>query len=299
MAKKVFSLCFIALLLSTTLLIPVNSLNERKISVVMSKRMAPYESLATEIQRELINYDVSIETLEESKTYFDSEFIITIGQDAYKTILPIKGNSKLIYTMVLNAEEKEQNPEILGVAMIPSPRQQLTLLKNGAGIKSVSIFYNHLKSKKIAEDFSKLASTDFTYNFIDVLSEKDFLNFLETSFPKTDAILLIPDSTVLTEQGIKKLVLKSYENKVPVIGFSPMYIDLGAAISISVSEKLTAKVVANIIKQSPAQYWDRTDGLCYPRLCEIRFSKNAKEKFSLNLNKSALLCEGCEILGIE
>ncbi|MFB3851556.1 MAG: hypothetical protein ACE14Q_06505 [Acidobacteriota bacterium] len=299
MIKRAICLNLILFLFSALLLIPAKSSSERKICVVMSKKIAPYESLALEIKKELKNYDVSIKDLEQTKSDFDSEFIVTIGQDAYKSVLPLRGSSKLIYTMVLNPEENENHSEILGVAMIPSPRQQLMLLKNGAGIKSVSIFYNHLRTKKIVEDFEKLAPPDAKFNFIDVLSEKDFLDILDTSFPKSDAILLIPDATVLTEHGIKKLVLKSYENKVPVIGFSPMYIDLGAAMSISVSEKLTAKVVANLVKESPKEYWDRTDGLCYPRLCEIRFSKNAREKFSLNLDKNALNCDGCEIWGIE
>lgn len=266
----------------------------------MSKRIAPYETLAAEIQKELKNFDISVKDIQQDvKSDADREFIVTIGQDAYRSALPLKGGSKLIYTMVLIPEEKENGSDVLGVAMIPSPRQQLTLLKQWVGIKSVSIFYDHLKSQKIAEDFKKLAPKDFHYDFIDVYSEKKFLEILETSFPKSDAILLIPDSTVLTEQGIRKLALKSYETKTPIIGFSPIYLDLGAAMSISVSEKLTAKVVANLIKESPEQMWDRADGLCYPRLCEIRFSKYAKEKFSFTFDKKGLSCEGCEFLGFE
>ncbi len=299
MVKRNFFLRFSVFLLFVFLIIPVLSSNERQVLVIMSKRITPYESLAAEIKKELKNFNVSVNDLQEIKSNFSGEFIVTIGQEAYKKVLSSKSSSKIIYTMVLNPEEKESNPSVLGVAMIPSPRQQLTILKNGVGIKSVSIFYNSLRSKKIVDDFEKLAPADVHYDLIDVLTEGDFLNLLETSFPKTNAILLIPDSTVLTEQGIKKLVLKSYENNIPIVGFSPMYLDLGAAMSISVSEKLTAKVVGNLIKESPNHIWDRTDGLCYPRLCEIRFSKNAREKFSLNLNRKALSCEGCEIMGIE
>jgi len=265
----------------------------------MSKRIPPYENLASEIKNELKSYNISVFDLSKPISSLNSETIVTIGLDAYKSVLPIKGNSKLIYTMVLSPAENGNESESLGVAMIPSPRQQLNILRDGLGIKSVSIFCNHLRSKKLIDDFEKLAPSDFHYNFVDVASEKDFLDILETSFPKSDAILLFPDPTILTEQGIKKLVLKSYANKVPIVGFSPMYIDLGAAISISVSEKFTAKVVANLIKENSTQFWDRTDGLCYPRLCEIRFSKNAAEKFSITLNKDALNCEGCEIKGID
>lgn len=264
----------------------------------MSKRIPPYESLASKIKNELKNYTISIQDLSQPISSLSSEFIVTIGLDAYKAVLPAKGNSTLIYTMVLSLEEGNDS-ESIGVAMIPSPKQQLNILRKGLGIKSVSIFYNHLKSNKLMEDFKKLAPSDIECNYVDVLSEKDFLNVLETSFPKSDAILLFPDPTILTEPGIKKLVLKSYENRVPIVGFSPMYIELGAAISISVTEKFTAKVVANLVKENSSQFWDRINGLCYPRLCEIRFSKIAAQKFSISFNEDAINCEGCEIAGID
>lgn len=298
MKRKFFFDLFLFLLLGLFLLPNLSSTNSA-VSIVMSKRITPYETLASEISNELLGFDIQVYDLNKPISSLKSEVIVTIGQNAYKAILPLKGSSKLIYTMVLTPDDNTESSESIGVAMIPSPRKQLDILRSGLGIKSVSIFYNHLKSNKLVQDFKRLAPSEFKYNFIDVHSEKDFLEILENSFPKSEAILLIPDSTVLTEQGIKKLVLKSYENKVPIVGFSPMYIELGAVISISVSEKLTAKVVANLIKESSTQYWDRTDGLCYPRLCEIRFSKKAAYKLSINLNDSALNCNGCVVKGID
>ncbi len=296
--KKVKSILLFTLLFA--LIIPSFSLNKIRVSLIFNKDIAPFQTIKDEISKELEGCEVIPYDVKSLPPKIQGDYIVTIGLEAYKVTLPIKGETKLIYTMVLNPEEKyETASDILGVAMIPSPKSQFNFLAKGANIDTVTIFYNPLKSKKIVEDFKKLNSDVITCNFIEINSEKELLNTLEKSFPNKGGVLLIPDSTVLTEQGIKKMVIKSYENKVPIIGFSPMYIELGAAMSIYISEKDTAKTVKNLIYGDKPEICDRTDGVCYSRLCEVKFSKKAAQRFSFRFDPSQFKSDGIRIEGVE
>lgn len=270
---------------------------EKRVTIVVGKKIAPFLELANQLQKEIKESEVRIIEYENINEKDIKDFTIPIGLEALKRVLPFKNSTRIIYTMVLNPINEDGN--IYGVAMIPSPRRQLLLLKEGLGINSLTIFFTKEKTLKLKEDFEKVQQSELNLNFIEISSEKEFLNVLETSYPKSGAILLLPDSILLTEQGIKKLVLKSYENRIPIVGFSPMYLELGVPISFWVSEKITAKAVASLIKNESSILIEKSDHFCYPNICEIRFSKKLKEKFNLKLNFTQFIEEGIEVYGID
>ncbi|HNQ78057.1 MAG TPA: hypothetical protein PK747_02285 [Acidobacteriota bacterium] len=294
---SVFTKCLLPLIIAAFLSGPVKTQSVKSVAVYMSQNIPPYENMAREIRKELKGYEcrvISLEGLSSVPAPKAGETVITIGKEAYGKLLPLKGANPLIYTMVLfpSQEESGHPPDVMGVAMIPSPPQQFEILRNCVGLKSLTIFVNPRINSQFVSDLEKMAPKNMEFSLRNVSSEKEFLNTLDDGFPKTEAILLIPEPTVLTEQGLKKLVRRSYEEKVPIIGFAPMYIELGAALSISVSEPLTAKVVAKMVAGEQGQ-WDRADGLCYSRLCEMRVAKSALERFSIKLDSSRFSELGC------
>jgi len=275
------------------------SQNSKSIAIYMGQKIAPYELVARELKNELSAHQcrvVSLEGLASVPPPRAGETIITIGQDAYKKLMPLKGPNPLVYTMVLfpPQAENQHSADVMGVAMIPSPRQEFQILKDCMGLNSVTIFVNPAINYQFVSDMEKMAPKNLSFSLRTVSSEKQFLNMLDDDFPESDAILLVPEPTVLTEQGLKKLVRRSYEEKKPIIGFAPMYIELGAALSLSVSETLTAKVAARIIEGDPAEWWDRADGLCYSKLCELRIARTAAERFRLKVDSTRFSELGCE-----
>ncbi len=279
---------------------PGKTQGAKSVAVYMGQNIPPYENMAREIKKELRGFEcrvISLEGLSTVPAPKAGEAVVTIGSEAYRKLLPVKGQNPLIYTMVLFPSQgvSDHPPDVMGVAMIPSPAQQFQILKDCLGLKSLTIFVNPEINARFVSDLEKMDPKSVDFSLRSVSSEKQFLNILDEGFPKTDAILLVPEPTVLTEQGLKKLVRRSYEEKVPIIGFAPMYIELGAALSISVSEPLTAKVVAKILAGEPGQ-WDRTDGLCYSRLCEMRVAKPVLERFKMKLDSSRFSELGCEYI---
>lgn len=288
------------MLLIIFLIMPSFCSNDLVVTVILNKSVAPFNLIQKELKAELKGVRINIFDVKNLPPKIEGEYLVTIGAESYKAVLPLKSNSKLIYTMVLSYDENyKKDPNVVGVAMVPSFKREFQILKKFANINYLTIFFNPIRSKRIVEDIKKSSVEGVEIKFVEVPSEKDFLRILDSSFPISGAILLIPDPTILTEQGIKKMVFKSYEKKVPIVGFSPMYIDLGAALSIYVSERQTAKTVASIIYGENQELWDRTDGLIYPRLCEIKFSKKAGLKLSMNFDLKQLELEGVSFEGVE
>jgi putative ABC transport system substrate-binding protein len=68
-----------------------------------------------------------------------------------------------------------------------------------------------------------------------VNSEKEVPQQLRALLATVDALWLMPDSTVLTEESIRFILESALAQHVPVIGFSPEFTRLGALLSLSVN----------------------------------------------------------------
>ncbi|TKB54192.1 MAG: hypothetical protein E8D50_04940, partial [Nitrospira sp.] len=68
-----------------------------------------------------------------------------------------------------------------------------------------------------------------------VESEKDVPQQLRTLLSDVEALWLIPDSAVLTNESIPFILESALAHHIPVIGFSPEFTRLGALLSMSIN----------------------------------------------------------------
>ena len=88
---------------------------------------------------------------------------------------------------------------------------------------------------KVKDTIAQAATQSFQLQAFPVESEKDVPQQLRSLVGSTDALLLMPDATVLTNESIGYILETSLARRVPVIGFSPEFTRLGALLSVSVS----------------------------------------------------------------
>jgi putative tryptophan/tyrosine transport system substrate-binding protein len=108
-------------------------------------------------------------------------------------------------------------------AFLPDLRR-LGMLSNAGG-----------NSTKLKDTVAQAAAHSFQLQEFPVDSEKEVPVQLRSLLGSTDALLLVPDSTVLTNDSIGFILETALARRVPVIGFSPEFTRLGALISLSVS----------------------------------------------------------------
>jgi putative ABC transport system substrate-binding protein len=68
-----------------------------------------------------------------------------------------------------------------------------------------------------------------------VSNERDVPRALRALLPSVDALWLVPDSTVLTDESLRFILNTALEERVPVIGFSREFARSGAFLCLSVN----------------------------------------------------------------
>lgn len=264
--------------------------------ILSSLRIRPYELLARRMAELCRGKEVRVLYLDEEPGAADSipgmapSAIVTVGQDALRKALPRRGGASLVYTMVLSPRELLPSPQpgVAGVAMVPSPRQELLALMRGFGVRKLAVFSNPKVSGPMVKEFQSVAPEGLDFEVVAVRSEGEMLRALGAGLPKADGVLLIPDTTLLTEDNLRKLMAASYAGKVPVFGFSPLYLELGAAATLSVSEEEVAGKALSIALATTDGPSDQVEDLHYLRSCVIHLNGEAVRRLGLKPDRAAL-----------
>jgi ABC-type uncharacterized transport system substrate-binding protein len=261
-----------------------------------SLRIRPYELLAKRLTEGCKGRDVKVLYLDEkpdaAKTIpgLDPAAIVTVGQEALRKALPHRGASVLVYTMVLSPRDLLPSTVagVTGVAMLPSPRQELLALQKGFKVHKIALFSNPKVSGPLVKDLQAMAPEGMEFTVVSVRSEGEMLRALEGGLPQVDGLLLVPDATVLTEANLKNLMAASYTRKIPVFGFSPLYLEMGAAATLSVPEEEVANKAVSLALGAANGSYDQVDDLFYLRACTIHLNGEAERRLSLKVDRSAL-----------
>jgi putative ABC transport system substrate-binding protein len=144
----------------------------------------------------------------------------------------------IVYMMILDPSKHNLTaPNMTGTLLeIPAERQFKILRAFLPDLRRVGMLSNaSSNSTKLRETVSQAAAQSFQLQEFAVESEKDVPQQLRSLLASTDALLLVPDSTVLTNESIGFILETSLARRVPVFGFSPEFTRLGALLSLSVA----------------------------------------------------------------
>ena len=144
----------------------------------------------------------------------------------------------IVYMMILDPSKHNLTaPNMTGTLLeIPAERQFKILRAFLPNLRRLGMLSNSGSNPaKVKETISQAAAHSFQLQEFAVESEKDVPHQLRSLLAATDGLLLVPDSTVLTNESIGFILETSLARRVPVIGFSPEFTRLGALLSLSVA----------------------------------------------------------------
>ena len=144
----------------------------------------------------------------------------------------------IVYMMILDPSKHNLNaPKMTGTLLeIPAERQFKILRAFLPNLRRLGILSNQGGNpSKFKETTAQAAAHSFQLQEFPVESEKDVPQQLRALLGSADALMLVPDTTVLTNESIGFILETALARRVPVIGFSPEFTRLGALISLSVS----------------------------------------------------------------
>jgi len=168
----------------------------------------------------------------------DASLVVAVGLKAALAAKLEIIDIPIVYMMILDPSKHNLNaPNMTGTLLeIPAERQFKILRAFLPELRRLGILSNPASNHgKVKDAVPQAAAQSFQLQEFPVESEKDVPQQLRSLLSSTDALLLVPDSTVLTNESIGFILETSLARRVPVIGFSPEFTRLGALLSLSVA----------------------------------------------------------------
>jgi putative ABC transport system substrate-binding protein len=144
----------------------------------------------------------------------------------------------IVYMMILDPLKHQLNgANMTGTLLeIPVDRQLKLLHTFLPTTHKLGVLYDPSKtSSKVKDAESQANGNEFQLQRFPVNSEKEMPQQLRALLSTAEALWLMPDSTVLTDESIRFILESALAQHVPVIGFSPEFTRLGALLSLSVN----------------------------------------------------------------
>lgn len=181
------------------------------------------------------------------------DLVVAIGSMAAHVAHQEIHDAPILFCMVLNPERYSlvSSRNVTGVSLNVPAKDQLEMLRSvRPGIKTVGVLANPANSGRMIEE-GKAASRALGIDLVIELvrSEEDALRALRSLRGKIDALLLLPDKTVLNDHTVKFIVLFAHENRIPVMSPSPKFVARGALLAPSVDFREVGRQAGRMAKR--------------------------------------------------
>jgi putative ABC transport system substrate-binding protein len=191
----------------------------------------------------------------------DCSLVVAVGLKAALAAKSEIADIPVLYMMILDPLKHGLTAaNMTGVLpAIPTDRQFRIIRTLLPTMHRIGVLYDPTKTvSKLHEAEPHAAGYDFQLQGFAVENEKEIFQQLRMLGGTSEALWLIPDSTVLTDESIRFLLESALAKQIPVIGFSSEFTRLGALASLSVRYSevgreagLLAKRILNGDKQLP------------------------------------------------
>ncbi|MEO6307279.1 MAG: ABC transporter substrate-binding protein [Nitrospiraceae bacterium] len=144
----------------------------------------------------------------------------------------------IVYMMVLDPLKHQLTAANMTGTLLEVPvDRQLKLMRMFLpNLHRIGALYDPAKtSSRMKEAVQQASISNFQLKGFSIESDKDVPLQLRALLSDVEALWLIPDSTVLTNESVRFILESALARQIPVIGFSPEFTRLGGLLSISVN----------------------------------------------------------------
>lgn len=162
-----------------------------------------------------------------------ADAVLAIGMDALSHARLLK-NLPVIYTMVPNAPQQQS---LSGVSMFIPPGNYLEAINDlFPNAKRIGVVYDgHFNEAFMKEAAVEAQKMGLQLVMKTVSRAADAPALIDRMGDDIDLFWMIPDAVVATPEVVNRLLLFSFQHRVPVFTFSKKYLDMGAAAGITIN----------------------------------------------------------------
>lgn len=234
----------------------------QSILITYSEEKSFVRTIAEQLRDKLESNALHIKTAAINSNHINSidklsehTLIVALGSNTTETILKLNIKTPLVSLLV-----PRQSIETLKLSSHPD--QPWTTLLLDQPMERQFLLIKHLlgKDKKIgtllsphsarleSELIKAAKNTSLTLSTREIRSDAELINNLELLTSRTDVLLTIPDPIAFNRKTIRSILLLTYRNGIPVIGFSKSYVKAGAIASLYSEPVQISEQAAGIIK---------------------------------------------------
>ena len=119
----------------------------------------------------------------------------------------------------------------------------------------------------------------------------DLFSSLQTLLPNVDALLLFPDPLVVNRSSLQNLMLTTYRQRVPVVGYSQNLVDAGALVAVySTPQQIGQQVAESIQRMLSARHWELPPP-AYPKYFTIKTNSSVARSLDIEVPSEAVLAQ--------
>lgn len=182
----------------------------------------------------------------------NASLIVAVGLKAALAAKAEIADIPIVYMMILDPLKHQLTAaNMTGTLLeVPVDRQLKVMRAFLPTLHRLGMLYDPAKtSSRVKNATQQAATSNFQLKNLPVESDKDVPQQLRALLSDVEALWLIPDSTVLTNESIHFILESALAHQVPVIGFSPEFTRLGALLSMSSSYGNVGRETGLLVKR--------------------------------------------------
>lgn len=166
----------------------------------------------------------------------DARVVIAMGREALGEALTLPPSIPVIYDMVVTPPSISR-PNTAGFYMATPASEYGDLVRTYIpALRRVAVVASRDSLNTLAGNISPPVSSHTVRNTV------EFVNTVK-QLENTDAILLLPDSGVLTAAALEEAYLQSFRRRIPLLGISERHVKEGALLALVVDMVNVGKLV--------------------------------------------------------
>ncbi|MEA2107905.1 MAG: ABC transporter substrate binding protein [Pseudomonadota bacterium] len=232
------------------------------VGILISREILPYMQMVQGLEKNLKQTSARIYLDKAGKPYSqesrfqelkstDFTVMVAVGPQALAYLQNRRWPGDVLYAMVLNPERFFwKDAKTGGISLDLSPwKQLLTVNRVFPQIKRLGVLYNPEKNQtwfnraKTVMTFKNLALVPLQVN-----RRADIPALFNPPGPEVDAILFIPDQTVISRSMITYVIKESLRLGISTFGFNRFFHESGAALSFIIDYEAIGRQIAAMVQ---------------------------------------------------
>lgn len=278
------------------------------VTVVVSGDSAPYREVAAGIASGLDRSGVGrtrtigLDELARLQRA-DADVIVTVGSKATQAVTAMNFRvpvlSALIpmagYEEIARKRKDKPDPRYFSAVYLDQPiARQLELIRVALPEKKrVGVILGPESGGMLEYLQAETQSRGLRLHVVRIGTESELFPALQKVLDEADVLLSLPDSLVFNARTIQSILVTTYRLQVPVVGFSPNYVQAGALMAVHSTPAQLARQVTEILSRlSAATPW--LPAPQYPTYFSVAVNYHVTRSLDLTIEKEETLAAKLE-----